>query len=95
MSQLLQSRGVRFAAALIAGVLFYFTLGLTPSWLAAWLAPIPLLLAAFHANRREARLLVWLAAAIGLSSNVTYYLRTTGPVATVVVLFLSSRSLPC
>jgi apolipoprotein N-acyltransferase len=88
MNQLLQARSVRFAAAAVSGVLFYFTLGLTPWWLAAWLAPIPLLLAAFHASRREARRLAWLAAAIGLSSNFTYYLKVTGTVATVVLLLL-------
>ncbi len=88
MNQLLEARGARFAAAAASGVLFYFTLGLTPLWLAAWLAPIPLLLAAFHASGREARLLAWLAVAIGLSSNFTYYLKVLGPVATVVVLLL-------
>jgi len=88
MDQLLQARSARFAAAVVSGVLFYFTLGLTPWWLAAWLAPIPLLLAAFHASPREARLLAWLAVAIGLSSNFTYYLKTTGAVATVVLLLL-------
>jgi hypothetical protein len=86
MNRLLQARGARFTAALVSGVLFYFTLELTPSWLAAWLAPIPLLLAAFHASRGEARLLAWLAAAIGLSSDFTYYLKVTGTVATVVLL---------
>jgi hypothetical protein len=88
VNQLLEARGARFAAAVVSGILFYFTLGLTPPWLAAWLAPIPLLLAAFHASQREARLLAWLAAAIGLSSNFTYYLKTTGTVATVVLLLL-------
>jgi apolipoprotein N-acyltransferase len=88
VNQLLQVRGARFAAAVVSGVLYYFTLGLTPSWLAAWPAPIPLLLAGFHASRREALLLAWLAAAIGLSSNFTYYLKTTGTVATVLLLLL-------
>jgi apolipoprotein N-acyltransferase len=88
MNQLLQARSARFAAAVVSGILFYFTLRLTPWWLAAWLAPIPLLFAAFHASRREARLLAWLAAAIGLSSNFTYYLKVTGTVATVVLLLL-------
>ena len=88
MNHPLQARGARLAAAVVAGALFYFTLGLTPWWLAAWLAPIPLLLAAFHASRWEARLLAWLAAAIGLSSNFTYYLKVTGTVATAVLLIL-------
>ena len=82
------SRAARFALALLAGALFRFALGLTPWWPAAWLAPVPLLVAAFHAEGREARLLAWLAAAIGLSSNFTCYLRTTGPVAAAIVILL-------
>jgi len=88
MGRLEPSFAARFAMAVLAGVLFYFALGLTPWWPAAWLAPIPLLVAAFHAEGREARLLAWLAAAIGVSSNFTYYLKTTGPAATVVVVLL-------
>src|SRR5271157_4899397 len=86
MSWLEPSRAARIALALLAGVLFYFALGLTPWWPAAWLAPIPLLVAAFHAGGREARLLAWLAAAIVVSSNFTYYLKTVGPAAVVVIL---------
>ncbi len=88
MNQVLQARGARLAASVVSGVLFYFTLGLTPWWPAAWLAPIPLLLAAFHSSPREARLLAWLAAAIGLSSILIYYLKVIGPVATLVLLLL-------
>jgi apolipoprotein N-acyltransferase len=88
MSCLESSRVARIALALVAGVLFYFALALTPWWPAAWLAPIPILVAGFHAQGLEARLLAWLAAAIGLSSNFTYYLTTTGPVAAVVVTLL-------
>ncbi len=87
-SRFLKARGWRFACALAAGGLLYISLGLTPFWAAAWLAPIPLLLAAFYAPQREARWLVWLAAAIGVSSTFSYYLETTGPIATVVILLL-------
>jgi apolipoprotein N-acyltransferase len=82
------SRAVRIVLAVLAGILFHFALRLTPWWPAAWLAPIPLLVAAFHAGGSEARLLAWLAAAIGLSSNFTYYLTTAGPPAAVVVMLL-------
>jgi apolipoprotein N-acyltransferase len=68
--------------------MFYFVFGLNPFWLAAWLAPIPLLLAAFHARGREARALTWLASAIGLTSVIAYYWKTTGPVASVVLILL-------
>ncbi|MGA3326954.1 MAG: nitrilase-related carbon-nitrogen hydrolase [Terriglobia bacterium] len=88
MKPLLQTRAGRIVAALISGVLFYFVFGLNPYWLAAWLAPIPLLLAAFHAGGREARALAWLASAIGLSSQFAYYWKVTGPVATIVLLIL-------
>ena len=88
MKPLLQTRAGRIVAALVSGVLFYFVFGLNPYWLAAWLAPIPLLLAAFHAGGLEARMLAWLAVAIGLSSEFAYYWKTTGPVATVVIVIL-------
>ena len=35
MDHLLQARGACFVAAAVSGELFYFTFGLTPSWLAA------------------------------------------------------------
>jgi apolipoprotein N-acyltransferase len=88
MNSLLRTRVRRIVAAIVSGVLFYFVLGLNPFWLAAWLAPIPLLLAAFRAGGREARVLAWLALAIGLSSEFAYYWKTTGPVATVVIVLL-------
>lgn len=84
----LQSRPARLAATLLSGVLFYFSLKLTPWWPAAWLVLIPLLLAAFHATAREARLLTWLAAAAGVGANFTYYLKTTGPAATIIITIL-------
>jgi apolipoprotein N-acyltransferase len=89
MPHLLAHRRFRLLAALVSGVLFYFSLGLHPLWWAAWIAPVPILLAAFYCTGwREAALLSYLAAAIGLSSNFTYYLETTGPVATPILLLL-------
>jgi apolipoprotein N-acyltransferase len=88
MKQLLQTRTGRLVAAVVSGALFGFVFGLNPYWLAAWLAPIPLLLAAFHSGWREARFLAWVAAAIGLGPLFTYYWKTTGPMGTVVVVIL-------
>lgn len=88
ISRYLQSLPARLAAALLSGVLFYFSLRLTPWWPAVWLVLIPLLLAAFHATSREARMLTWLAAAAGLGANFTYYLKTTGPGATIILIIL-------
>lgn len=80
---------LRIAGAALSGVLLWFTLGLTPVWGAAWVAPIPLLLVMLRASSdREARLLSWGAALIGLSGNLSYYWKTTGPVATVVLTIL-------
>ncbi len=78
---------LRIAGAALSGLLFWFTLGLTPVWWAAWLAPIPLLWAVVGAGR-EARWLCYGAALVGLSGNFSYYLKTTGPVAAVVLMFL-------
>lgn len=84
----MDTRWMRIGCAAVAGLLFNLAFRLTPVWWAAWLAPIPILLAAFGASAREARWLTWSAAAIGASSNATYYLTTTGPIATVVILTL-------
>lgn len=81
-------RRIRVALALLSGVLFWFTFRLTPWWPAAWLAPIPVLIAAFHSSGREAAILAWLAAGIGLSSNVPYYLTTTGPIPAIIITVL-------
>jgi apolipoprotein N-acyltransferase len=84
----LDTRSKRLAAALVSGVMLHFVLGLTPWWPMAWLAPIPLLLAAFQASASESRLLYCVAAGLGLASNVTYYIKTTGPFATVILMVL-------
>lgn len=79
----------RVFAALLSGALFYFSLGLHPFWLAAWLAPIPILVAAFYSESwRQAAGLTYLAIAIGISSNFNYYLKTTGNIATPILLLL-------
>jgi hypothetical protein len=36
----------------------------------------------------EARLLTWLAAAAGVGANLTYYLKTKGPAATIILTIL-------
>jgi len=92
VKQVLEHRTGRVALALASGVLFYISFGLTPSWAAARCAPLPILLAVLYADRREAVRLAWLAAAIGVSSNATYYLTTTGPVATPIILALEAAA---
>jgi apolipoprotein N-acyltransferase len=81
MSRILDHKIARFAAALLSGGLLYFTVNLTPWWPAAWVAPVPLLLASFHASSRgERRLLCAIALLLGLSSNFGYYTILAGPI---------------
>ncbi len=82
----------RILASLLAGAMLLLVLNLTPWWPLAWLAPVPLLLAAFHSPTwREASLLAILAAAIGLASNLPYYSTTGGnPAVAVVILLLQA-----
>jgi len=88
MKLLSRYRSARSALAIVSGVLFYLTLNLNPWWPAAWLAPVPVLLACLAAPGKEARWLAWLAPAIGVASNFTYYLTVAGPAATAVVMLL-------
>jgi apolipoprotein N-acyltransferase len=89
MSSILDRKGARFAAALLSGGLLYFTVGLTPFWPAAWVAPVPLLLGSFHASsHRERWLLCAVALLIGLSSNFVYYTIVAGRLGAVVIIFL-------
>jgi apolipoprotein N-acyltransferase len=86
LSRLFGTRSKRFAAAMFSGALLFFTLGLHPCWLAAWIAPIPLLLATFHASRAEARLLALVASFLGLTSQFPYYVSVVGWPGVAIVL---------
>jgi apolipoprotein N-acyltransferase len=87
-ASLLDRRAWRFAAAVLSGGLQYFGTGLEPWWWAAWLAPIPLLVAAFRASAREAWGLAAVAALIGSASTATYYAMFIGPIGSGVVMLL-------
>ncbi|PYM24297.1 MAG: hypothetical protein DMD78_09305 [Candidatus Rokuibacteriota bacterium] len=82
----------RLLAMVIAGVLLGLTYGLEPWWPAAWLAPIPLLLAAFAAPPRVAWWLGCGAGLIGGLAMVTYYAVVTTPVIAVVLTLLLALS---
>jgi apolipoprotein N-acyltransferase len=88
MDSIFDRRIIRIAAALLSGVLLYFTLSLTPCWPLAWIAPVPLLLASFHASRGETRLLCGIAALLGLTSNFGYYAMVSGWAGTIVLVLL-------
>jgi apolipoprotein N-acyltransferase len=77
----------RSLAAFVAGICFYFTVGLHPAWPVAWIAPIPLLLAAFHAGRGETLALTAFASLLGLTGLMPYYASVVGwPGALLVLL---------
>src|SRR5262249_28522696 len=84
----LDRRGWRPGAAVLSGGLGYFATGLEPWWWAAWLAPIPLLLAAFRASAREAWGLAAVAGLIGAASTATYYGMFLGPIGSGVIMLL-------
>jgi len=81
-------RGWRIGAALLSGALQYFATGLDPWWWAAWLAPIPLLIAAFRASAREAWALAIVAGLIGSVSTAQYYAMFIGPFGSGFVMLL-------
>ncbi|MGD1108645.1 MAG: nitrilase-related carbon-nitrogen hydrolase [Terracidiphilus sp.] len=74
---------IKIAAAVAAGVILRFAVDLRPVWWIVWLAPIPLLLIAFRIRPRDARWMVFLAAAIGTSCNYHYF-RLVMPVPAVL-----------
>jgi apolipoprotein N-acyltransferase len=88
MPTILDNRIARIAAALLSGVLFYFTLSLTPCWPLAWIAPVPLLLASFYASFAETRLLCVIAVFLGLTSLLGYYEIVSGWTGTIVNVLL-------
>ncbi len=83
----------RLIAAILSGLAISLAEGLHPWWPAAWLAPIPMLAAAFEAPRREAAGLAALAEAIGCISMAGYYLEVTGPVVTPLIVLGRALSL--
>ena len=78
MPSLFTIRRNRWAAALVSGLLLMLVVNLHPWWPVAWIAPIPLLLAAFYTSAGEAFWLALFAGLIAHSSNFVYYNSTTG-----------------
>lgn len=77
------------AAAVIAGALMALATRLDASWWAAWLAPIPLLIAAFRSSYRATWVWVALATLIGLTGRISYELMFVGPVGEAIIALLS------
>ena len=85
MNSRLGSILIKIAAAVAAGVLLRFAVGLRPVWWLVWLAPIPLLLIALRFRPRDARWMVYLAAVIGTSCNFHYF-RLVMPLPAVIAV---------
>src|SRR5262249_52774354 len=80
--------GGRLLAALASGVLLDLSNNLAPWWLLAWIAPIPLLVAALHASLREGGMLAIVAGIVSTVSTTSYYLELTGILVTTLVTLL-------
>ncbi|PLY41750.1 hypothetical protein CSZ94_14090 [Janthinobacterium sp. ROICE36] len=83
----LRQRLLQTAAALAAGLPLYWMLGPQPLGWLAWCAPLPVLWLALRASRRDAAWMTFLAAMLGLSSNVAYF-RLLMPLPTVLAVML-------
>jgi len=79
---------VLVAAAVVVGVALRFVVNLEPVWWLAWFAPGLLLAVALRAEGWTSRGLVALAALIGLTSNVPYYLKVMPLPAVIIVTVL-------
>lgn len=76
----------RLAAALTSAALLYAASGLDPVWWAAWLAPIPILSAAFRASRLEAGLLALMVGLAGGASTTGYVAGFIGGIGAAALL---------
>src|SRR5476651_2572087 len=88
MSSPLNTRSKRIAFALVSGVQLHLVIGLEPWWPMAWLAPIPLLCAAFRAEPGETRWLCFVAVLVGVAGNLSYYAETSGHLYVAVLVLL-------
>ncbi len=79
------------AAAVVAGVMLRFVVGLEPVWWLAWVAPALLLTLAFTAGARAWRPLTVIGALVAVSANTPYYLRVM-PVP-IVLLVVAGQAL--
>jgi apolipoprotein N-acyltransferase len=78
------------AAAVAVGIALRFVVNLEPIWWLAWFAPGMLLALALRTEGWTARGLVVLAALIGVTVNVPYFLKVMPPIAVVVVMTLQA-----
>jgi apolipoprotein N-acyltransferase len=79
----------QIGAAILSGVLTALATSLEPYWWAAWLAPIPLLIAAFRSSYGTTWLWVAIATLIGLTGRASYDVMFLGPAGEAFVALVS------
>jgi apolipoprotein N-acyltransferase len=78
--------------ACVSGALYLFGTGLHPHWYLAWLAPIPVLLAAPQISRRAAALAAFAAFALG-ELNMFTYARAIIPLPVLFLLVIAPAAI--
>ena len=86
-SSTLRQRLLQVVAALAAGLPLCWVLGPQPLGWLAWWAPLPVLWLALRSSRRDAVWMTFLAAMLGLSSNLAYF-RLLMPLPAVLAVIL-------
>ena len=76
--------------ALLIGCALRFVVNLEPSWPMAWFAPGLLLALALRADPWPARGLIAIAAAIGVTVNVPFFLKVMPPVPVIIIMTLQT-----
>jgi apolipoprotein N-acyltransferase len=86
--KLFEQRRWRWLAALASGLMLSRAVSLAPIWWLAWIAPAPLLIAAFETSAGEAFLLAFAAGVIQATSIWHLMMVVNGPVAVVIFTIL-------
>jgi apolipoprotein N-acyltransferase len=79
---------IQLAAAVLIGVGLRFVVNLEPIWWLAWFLPGLLLALSLRAGNRASRGYIALAAAIGVTANVPYFLTVMPVLAVIIVMTL-------
>lgn len=77
-----------YALAALSGLLFSLSYALHPFWLAAWLAPAPIIIATLRVPASHRRWVSLLAGALGGISSFAYHLTVGGWFAALLILVL-------
>jgi len=88
--RLWHEHGVNIALALAAGLALRFGFGLQPLWWLAWLAPVPLLVAALRSTARAAWGLAFLAGLVAAGGQFHFLARTMPLAAAIWVTVLQA-----